>query len=221
MNIAAIQTALEAVKIPGTERTLGSEKAVQLLEERSDGLHIGLKFGFPVGHIAADIANSLQEAVIGITGDAHIHLSIDTEITTHKVQPGVATIKGVKNIIAVASGKGGVGKSTTTANLATAMARMGARVGVLDADLYGPSQPTMLGVQDRKPDQRYRPSRRLARPDGQPSLAAVDVPKRVGRSGLPLHRPAAGYWRHPTHPVAKNPRNRFGRRYHAARHCPD
>lgn len=110
----------------------------------------------PVGHIAADIANSLQEAVIGITGDAHIHLSIDTEITTHKVQPGVATIKGVKNIIAVASGKGGVGKSTTTANLATAMARMGARVGVLDADLYGPSQPTMLGVQDRKPDQQNK-----------------------------------------------------------------
>ncbi len=156
MNIAAIQTALEAVQIPNTTRTLGSEKAIKLLEERADGLHIGLKFGFPVGHIAADIANSLQEAVIGITGDAHIHLSIDTEITTHKVQPGVATIKGVKNIIAVASGKGGVGKSTTTANLATAMARMGARVGVLDADLYGPSQPTMLGVQDRKPDQQNK-----------------------------------------------------------------
>ena len=156
MNIAAIQTALEAVQIPNTTRTLGSEKVIKLLEERADGLHIGLKFGFPVGHIAADIANSLQEAVIGITGDTHIHLSIDTEITTHKVQPGVATIKGVKNIIAVASGKGGVGKSTTTANLATAMARMGARVGVLDADLYGPSQPTMLGVQDRKPDQQNK-----------------------------------------------------------------
>ena len=156
MNIPAIRTALDAVLIPTTIRTLGSEKAVSLLEERSDGLHIGLKFAFPVAHIAADIANAVQEAVISHTGDTHIHLSIDTEIGTHKVQPGVATIKGVKNIIAVASGKGGVGKSTTTANLATAMARMGARVGVLDADLYGPSQPTMLGVQDRKPDQQNK-----------------------------------------------------------------
>lgn len=156
MNIPAIRTALDAVLIPTTIRTLGSEKAVSLLEERSDGLHIGLKFAFPVAHIAADIANAVQEAVISHTGETHIHLSIDTEIGTHKVQPGVATIKGVKNIIAVASGKGGVGKSTTTANLATAMARMGARVGVLDADLYGPSQPTMLGVQDRKPDQQNK-----------------------------------------------------------------
>ena len=154
MNIPAIRTALEAVQIPKTGRTLGGEKAVQAVEERSDGLYITLHFGFPVNHIGAELANRVQEAVIGITGDAHIHLSIDTVIGTHKVQPGVATIKGVKNIIAVASGKGGVGKSTTTANLATAMARMGARVGVLDADLYGPSQPTMLGVQDRKPDQQ-------------------------------------------------------------------
>lgn len=154
MNIPAIQTALEAVVIPGSSRTIGGEKAVKLIEAREDGLHITLQFGFPVLHIGNEIANRVQEAVIAQTGDASIHLGIDTVIGTHKVQPGVATIKGVKNIIAVASGKGGVGKSTTTANLATAMARMGARVGVLDADLYGPSQPTMLGVADGKPDQK-------------------------------------------------------------------
>lgn len=154
MNIQTIQTLLESVSIPKTTRTLGSEKAVKSVEPRSDGIHIVLKFAFPVAHIAAEIADSVQEILMPYTGEAHIHLAVETEIGTHKVQPGVHTIKGVKNIIAVASGKGGVGKSTTTANLATAMARMGARVGVLDADLYGPSQPTMLGVEDRKPDQK-------------------------------------------------------------------
>ncbi|PSJ79618.1 iron-sulfur cluster carrier protein ApbC [Neisseria iguanae] len=152
MNIQEIQTALQAVTIPYRQRSLGSENAVKNVSQDSDGLHISLQFGYPVLHIGNELANRIQEAIIGLTDGTDIHLSIDTLVGTHKVQPGVATIKGVKNIIAVGSGKGGVGKSTTTANLATAMARMGARVGVLDADLYGPSQPTMLGVSSSKPD---------------------------------------------------------------------
>ncbi|UOO81839.1 iron-sulfur cluster carrier protein ApbC [Uruburuella testudinis] len=154
MNIPAIEAALAAVEIPTTGRTLGSENAVQSVEARADGLHIALQFGFPVQHIGEALAARVQTALQDLAGTQPLHLSLTTIVATHKVQPGVATIKGVKNIIAVASGKGGVGKSTTTANLAAALARMGARVGVLDADLYGPSQPTMFGVAEGKPDQR-------------------------------------------------------------------
>lgn len=156
MDIETYTRALAATAVPDTPRTLGGEKAVKRVRQEKDGLHIDLAFGFPYGSIKAALAANIQTALsaAGCTEPLHLHLSAD--ILTHKVRPGVATIKGVKNIIAVASGKGGVGKSTTTANLATAMARMGARVGVLDADLYGPSQPTMLGVQDRKPDQQNK-----------------------------------------------------------------
>lgn len=156
MNIQDIQTALQNVTIPHTGRTLGGENAVKSISHNSDGLNITLQFGYPVLHIGNELAGLIQTSVAHLIGDTGIHLSIDTVIGTHKVQPGVATIKGVKNIIAVGSGKGGVGKSTTTANLATAMARMGARVGVLDADLYGPSQPTMLGVTAQKPEQKQQ-----------------------------------------------------------------
>lgn len=156
MNIQDIRTALEAVTIPHTRRTLGSEKAVKSVTQDSDGLHIALQFGYPVLHIGKELGGLVRASVVHLAGATDIHLSTDTVVGTHKVQPGVATIKGVKNIIAVGSGKGGVGKSTTTANLATAMARMGARVGVLDADLYGPSQPTMLGVAEQKPEQKQQ-----------------------------------------------------------------
>ena len=156
MDMEIYRQALSSVCLPGCTRTLGGEKAVKKLHEESDGLHIELSFGFPTAHLWDGLSERVQTALAAAGNTLPLHIEIATEIATHKVQPGVATIKGVKNIIAVASGKGGVGKSTTTANLAMAMARMGARVGVLDADLYGPSQPTMLGVQDRKPDQENK-----------------------------------------------------------------
>lgn len=131
-------------------RTIGSEKALVSYDETATGsLKVVLQFGFP----AQDWANDLRAEMEKITGKTVI-LEIRQNIVAHRVQAGLQTISGVKNIIAIASGKGGVGKSTTTANLATALAKMGAKVGVLDADLYGPSQPTMLGVADRQPEQR-------------------------------------------------------------------
>ncbi|MDO5356347.1 MAG: iron-sulfur cluster carrier protein ApbC [Conchiformibius sp.] len=144
-------TLLSALPLPhGNGRTLGSEQAIRAVSEQADGsIQIHLCFPYPVRHLAAELEQNIQAAL-----QRPVYLTLEQQILTRRVQSGVSTIKGVKNTLAVASGKGGVGKSTTTANLAVALAKMGARVGVLDADLYGPSQPAMLGVPSRPPEQQ-------------------------------------------------------------------
>lgn len=154
MTHTALRQAVEALMLPDSTLSIGSEKALCRFEQNGDTLHIGLKFDLPCAHLHDFLLQAVREAAAHHGWTGSINLTLDSRITAHKVQPGVSTIQGVKNIIAIASGKGGVGKSTTTANLAVAMQRMGARVGVLDADLYGPSQPTMLGVAGTKPEQK-------------------------------------------------------------------
>jgi ATP-binding protein involved in chromosome partitioning len=114
-------------------------------------LAVELVLGFPCGDYLAELEAALQDHLQPLLGQNRLKLTLRAQITAHAVQRTLKPLTNVKNIVAVASGKGGVGKSTTAANLALAWAAQGAKVGLLDADIYGPSQPLMMGVADAKP----------------------------------------------------------------------
>src|SRR5450432_238937 len=168
----AARTALEAYVDPYLQESLGTAQAIEEVKVTGQGIHARVALGFPVGGYLDELRGALTThlAAGGITSP--LQLDLRANIRAHAVQRNLKPLGEIANVVAVASGKGGVGKSTVAVNLALAWAAQGARVGILDADIYGPSQPLMLGLAGQRPTS---PDGKKLRPLTSHGISAMSI----------------------------------------------
>ena len=184
---SSVRERVESYVDPYLGVDLRAAGALRRLELGADRLDVVLTLGFPARHYRRELAAAIEQRVRPLVGARNVAVEIDWQVAGHVVPGKLRPIQGIRNIIAVASGKGGVGKSTTAANLALGLAHEGAAVGLLDADIYGPSQPLMMGLAGQSPTS----------PDQRTMIAPVAYDVKVMSVGFLIDAEQPMVWRGP------------------------